>query len=305
MNGRSSARRDLLRKLESRSSPAFSAPAGVAAYLFLGITADGIPFLIERDFLDGKAYERLMGRWSRLIGEKFLDWLDAPRNIRWLDVGCGNGAFTEELIARCAPAAVTAIDSCDDQLAFARTRAGASMADFRIGDAQKLPFADNTFDAAAMALVISFLPDPVRAVAEMARVVRPNGLVATYMWDIPGGGLPVHPIYVVLEAMGIKSGRSPNFSASERTAMQVLWENAGLESIETRVIRISTVYSDFDDFWNSNVVPIGPQGKIVAGMPPGKRDELRLRLRDHLPAGPNGRIIYEAFANSVKGRVPA
>src|SRR5437660_3402467 len=98
----------------------------------------------DKLFTDGKAYERLMGRWSRLVAEVFLDWLSAPKNLRWLDVGCGNGAFSEELIARCAPAAVTAIDPSDDQLAYARTRPGVRMTDFRVGDAQSLPFADNS-----------------------------------------------------------------------------------------------------------------------------------------------------------------
>lgn len=259
----------------------------------------------DKLFTDGQAYERLMGRWSRLVAEDFLKWVDAPGNLGWLDVGCGNGAFTEELIARCAPAAVTGVDPSEDQLAYARTRPGAQMADFRVGDAQKLPFANDSFDAAAMALVISFLPDPGGAVAEMARVVRPGGSVATYMWDGPGGGVPVHPIHLALESMGFTSGRATNPKASELNSMRGFWEEAGLESIETRVIRIPTVYSDFDDFWDSNVVPIGPQGKIIAGLPPGAREELRLRLRDHLPARPDGRIIYEAFANSVKGRVPA
>lgn len=95
----------------------------------------------EKLFTDGEAYERLMGRWSRIVGEGFLDWLSAPKNLRWIDVGCGNGAFTEELIARCAPAAVIAIDPSDDQLAYARTRPGLRMTDFRVGDAQNLPFA--------------------------------------------------------------------------------------------------------------------------------------------------------------------
>lgn len=256
-------------------------------------------------FTDGEAYERLMGRWSRIVGEAFLDWLNAPKNLRWLDVGCGNGAFTEELIARCAPAAVTAIDPSDDQLAYARARPGVKMADFRVGDAQNLPFADSTFDVAAMALVISFLPDPGRAAAEMARVVRPGGWVAAYMWDNPGGGTPVHPIYLALESMGMTSVRPPNPAASGRDAMQGLWENAGLESVETRVIRIPTVYSDFDDFWDSNLVPIGPQGKIIAGMSASAREELRTRLRDRLPVSPDGRIVYESFANAVKGRAPA
>ena len=91
-------------------------------------------------FTDGEAYERMMGRWSRLAGETFLAWLDLPKGLRWLDVGCGNGAFTEEIIARCAPATVMAIDSSDEQLAFARTRRGAKMAKFEVGDAQKLLF---------------------------------------------------------------------------------------------------------------------------------------------------------------------
>ena len=259
----------------------------------------------DKLFTDGEAYERLMGRWSRIVGEAFLDWLNAPKSLRWLDVGCGNGAFTEELFARCAPAAVTAIDPSDDQLAYARARPGVRMTDFRVGDAQNLPFADNTFDVAAMALVISFLPDPHTAAAEMARVVRPGGWVAAYMWDGPGGGTPVHPIYLALESMGMTSVRPPNPAASGRDVMQGLWENAGLESVETRVIRIPTVYSDFDDFWDSNVVPIGPQGKIIAGMSAGAREELRTRLRDHLPASSDGRIVYESFANAVKGRVPA
>jgi SAM-dependent methyltransferase len=259
----------------------------------------------DKLFTDGVAYERLMGRWSRVVGEAFLDWLNVPKNLAWLDVGCGNGAFTEELIARCAPAAVTAIDPSDDQLAYARTRPGAKMTDFRVGDAQNLPFADNSFDVAAMALVIAFLPDPSRAVAEMVRVVRPGGAVAAYMWDIPSGGVPVHPIYLALESMGLTSGRPPNPAASERDAMQRFWEDAGLESVETRVIRIPTVYSNFDDFWDSNVVPIGPQGKTIAGMSLSAREELRSRLRNHLPDSSDGRIAYQSSANSIKGRVPA
>lgn len=254
-------------------------------------------------FTDGEAYERLMGRWSRLVGERFLDWLDAPKGLQWLDVGCGNGAFTEELIARCAPAAVMAIDPSEDQLAYARTRTRAQMADFRVGGAQKLTFDDGSFDVAIMALVISFLPNPDKAIAEMARVVRPGGWVATYMWDIPGGGVPVHPIYVALETMGTTSARPPNPGASKRAAMQELWEKAGLSSIETRVIRIPVMYSSFDDFWDSNTVPIGPQGKLIDGMSKSARAQLRTRVRQRLPVSSDGRIVYEAFANAVKGRV--
>jgi SAM-dependent methyltransferase len=254
-------------------------------------------------FTDGDAYERMMGRWSRLAGATFMHWLDPPKNLRWLDAGCGNGAFTEELISRCSPASATAIDPSEDQLAYARTRPGVQAADFRVGDAQRLAFADHSFDVAIMALVISFLPDPDRAVAEMARVVRPGGWVAAYMWDTLGGGAPTNPVYLAIESMGFSAARPPTPAASGREAMQASWEKAGLESIDTRVIRIPVTYADFDDFWISNAAPIGPQGKLIAGMSPAVREQLRSRLRDRLPIAADGRIAYESFANAVKGRV--
>ena len=87
--------------------------------------------------------------------------------------------------------------------------------------------------------------------------------------------------------------------------MQGLWKDAGLEMVETRVIRIQTVYANFDDFWDSNAVPIGPQGKVIAGMSASAKAELRIRLRDHLPESSNGPLVYQSFANAVKGRVRA
>jgi len=254
-------------------------------------------------FVDGAGYERYMGKWSRLTGEVFLQWLAASPCLRWLDVGCGNGAFTEEIIARCAPAAVTAIDPSEQQLAFARTRAGTTMAKFEVGDAQKLPFGDGSFDVAIMALVLAFLTDPAKAVAEMARVVRPGGWVATYMWDVESGGAPTTPIYTALESLGSTLPVRPNPAASRRDAMQGFWEMAGLEAIETRVIRIPVRHANFDEFWESNSVPVGPQGKVIASLSVDAREQLRARLREQLPAAPDGQILYESFANAARGRV--
>ena len=255
----------------------------------------------DKLFTDGEAYERMMGRWSRLVGEAFLEWLDIPKDLRWLDLGCGNGAFTEEVIARCAPSAVIAIDPSDDQLAYARTRRGAKTAEFRVGDAQKLAFDAGSFDVAVMALVISFLPAPALAVAEMARVVRPGGWVATYMWDLPGGGVRVDPIYKAIESLGLGSALPPNPEVSRRDVMQELWQQSGLVSVGTRVIRIQVAYSDFDDFWRSNTVPIGPQGKLIESMSTSAREQLRTRLREQLPIASNGRIVYEFIRKCGEG----
>jgi ubiquinone/menaquinone biosynthesis C-methylase UbiE len=255
-------------------------------------------------FTDGKAYERVMGRWSRLAGDLFLDWLDVPKGLRWLDVGCGNGAFTEAVIARCAPAEVTAVDPSDGQLAYARTRPGATMAQFRLGDAQALAFADGSFDVAAMGLVIVFVADPAKAAAEMARVVRRSGHVATYMWDIEGGGMPLRPIYAAMRSLGLTLPSQLATAASRRDNLQALWEAAGLQSVATQVIRITVTYADFDDFWESNSARVGLAGNAINKLSPPERDELRSLLRKQLPAGPGGRISYEAFANAVKGRAP-
>src|SRR5258707_2318188 len=140
-------------------------------------------------FDDGAAYERMMGTWSRLAGEIFLDWLAPLAGLRWIDVGCGNGAFTELIVERCAPAEVQGIDPSEGQLAFARARPAARMAEFREGDAMALPFPEDRFDAAVMALVIFFVPEPAKGVAEMGRGVRQGGTVACYVCDILGGGM--------------------------------------------------------------------------------------------------------------------
>jgi SAM-dependent methyltransferase len=256
-------------------------------------------------FSDGKAYERFMGRWSRLAGDQFLDWLALPKDLRWLDVGCGNGAFTEALIADGAPAEVMGIDPSEGQLAYARTRPGAKSAQFRVAGAQDLPFADNSFDVAVMALVIAFVPDPLKAVSEMARVVRPGGCVATYMWDIPGGGLPLEPIHAAMKSLGVAQPTPPGFDASREDRMLAVWRQAGLQSIESRVFRIRVAYSSFDDFWDSNSVPIGPAGQAILKLSPGAREQLKAQLRKDLKQASDGSISYEAFANAVKGQVPA
>jgi ubiquinone/menaquinone biosynthesis C-methylase UbiE len=241
-----------------------------------------------------------MGRWSQIVGRQFLDWLAQPAGLRWVDVGCGNAAFTEVLIERCAPTSIMAIDPSEGQLAYARNRPGAKMAQFQVGDAQALPFPDGSFDAGVMALVITFVPDPAKAVAEMARVVRPGGIVATYMWD--PNGVPVQPMRDALTAIGAPPTTSLGHGRLD--ALQKFWRVAGLQSVESRVIRIRVTFTDFDDFWASNAVPIGPQGQALKELSADARDRLRERLREQLPPGPDGRITYEAFANAVKGRVP-
>ncbi|WP_421760559.1 class I SAM-dependent methyltransferase [Devosia sp.] len=255
-------------------------------------------------FSDGKAYEKMMGRWSRIVGASFLDWLAPASGQRWLDSGCGNGAFTEEIIARTAPASVDAVDPSEGQIAFARTRPATQLAKFAIGDAQNLAFLDDSFDVAIMALVIAFLPQPEKAAAEMRRVVRPGGLVATYMWDIEGTGTPLTPMADALTAMGLTPGVVPNPPASGLEAMRGFWGGAGLLEVETKVIGLTVRHASLDEFWDSNFVAVGPMGAMFAKMGKDEQQQLRARLAEQLPIASDGSIAYERFVNAVKGKVP-
>ena len=252
---------------------------------------------------DGAAYERYMGNWSRIAGEIFLNWLAPLPGLRWIDVGCGNGAFTELLVQRCSPAEVQGIDPSEAQLAFARARPAAHRAEFRQGDAMALPFSDDRFDAAVMALVIFFVPDPAKGVAEMVRVVCPGGTVAAYAWDILGGGFPLEPIRVEMRAMGLKPVQPPSVDASSMEALRTLWAGAGLAGVETREITVQRTFADFDDFWAISLLAASIR-PMVAAMGSDDVDQLKTRVHARLPGDTAGRITYSARANAVKGRVP-
>jgi SAM-dependent methyltransferase len=257
----------------------------------------------EIRFDDGAAYERYMGRWSQLAGDRFLDWLAPEPGLRWLDVGCGNGAFTEMLVERCAPVSVWGIDPSEEQLAYARTRPASRVARFRQGDAMAQPFPDDTFDAAVMPLVIFFVPDPARGVAEMARVVRPGGTVTAYAWDMVGGGFPYEALHVEMRGLGVAVPVPPSPEASRIDAMWDLWSRAGLEAVETRELLVQRTFADFDDYWTT--IHGGPSvGPRLAAMASEDLTLLEARMRACLSANATGRITCSARAHAVKGRVP-
>ncbi len=254
-------------------------------------------------FHDGAAYERMMGTWSRLAGEVFLDWLAPDPGLRWVDIGCGNGAFTELLVDQCKPAEVQAIDPSEAQIAFARARPAARVAHFQIGDAMALPFADKHFDAAAMALVIFFVPDPVKGVAEMVRVVRRGGIVAAYAWDMFDGGYPLASLQLEMNKMGVTRPPIPSAEASRMETLRKLWLDQGLEAVETREIKVQRTFADFDEFWSISTT--ANIGGAIRTMAPDDVEELKKRMRARMAADAGGHITYAAWANAIRGRVPA
>jgi SAM-dependent methyltransferase len=255
-------------------------------------------------FDDGAAYEVYMGVWSQSVGDAFLRWLDPAPGWRWVDVGCGNGAFTELLVERCAPADLQGIDPAGAQIEFARTRlpAGTPVA-FHVGDAQSLPWAAARFDASVMALVIFFVPDPAMAVAEMVRVTRPGGNVSAYAWDMLGGGFPYAAMLDEMKAMGVAPPAPPSEDASRLETLRSLWQGAGLVDVETETIAVQRSFESFERYWE--IAQTGPRvAARIAQMDEADRARLRDGLRRRLPVDAQGRLTYGAWANAIKGWVP-
>jgi SAM-dependent methyltransferase len=254
-------------------------------------------------FEDGASYEQMMGRWSALAGERFLEWVGAPDGARWIDVGCGNGAFTRLIVERCRPAQVRAFDPSPAQLAYARGRlpAGAPVS-WEEGDAMRLPVADASSDVAVMALVLFFVPEPAVGVAEMCRAVRAGGMVAAYHWDILGGGFPLADIGAEMSALGTPPRLPPSVAASTIAASQALWNEAGLQQVRTCQITVQRRYDGFDEYWRTAAAS-NTLRPMFESMSADERAMLESRVRGRLRAG-DGPLTIAARANAVCGIKP-
>ena len=255
-------------------------------------------------FGDGAAYERFMARWSRAVGETFLDWVAPPKGAKWLDVGCGTGVFTELLVDTCAPATVAAVDPSVEQVDLARSKPVAGRVDFRVADAERLPFKDGAFDVVASALVINFIPDRPRAIAEMRRVARPGGMVAGYVWDFTAGGSPTSSIRDGLSRIGAKPPVIHGADDSRLEALSTLFAGRGLKDIATRTIDVTMHFPDFDDFMQTQTPAYSPTGKAIAALSQSDREKLLESVRASLPTRIDGGVAFTARANAIKAYVP-
>jgi SAM-dependent methyltransferase len=252
----------------------------------------------------GDAYEPYIGRWSRVVAREFLAWLGGAIDGACVDVGCGTGALTQTVLATHERARVSAIDASTGFVSYARAHTDDPRATFTVADARALPFATESVDAAISALVLNFVPTPAAAVADMTRVVRRGGIVATYLWDYAEGMETIRRFWdavIELHPNAAELDEARRFPLCNPTALVSLWTSAGLRSIESRAIEIPTRFANFDDYWNPFLGGQGPAPTFVKQLGETDRETLRTHLRAALPHDAGGTITLTARAWAIRG----
>ena len=251
-------------------------------------------------FDDGESYEHFMGVWSRKVGVQFIDWIKFPHSLSVLDVGCGNGAFSVQIDEICKPLSIAGIDPSSAQIDYASRREINAPSQFEVGDSMSLPFQNDEFDASVMALVIFFVPDPKKGVAEMLRVTKPGGIVAAYAWDVTSGGLPMEPLHKIMREMGIEYPLPPSLEASQKTVMKEIWTNLGISEVETTTFDVKRSFKNFNEYWS--ISSVGPSvAGTLKSLSTETVNEIKLKLNASLERDAENNIITYAFANAVKG----
>jgi SAM-dependent methyltransferase len=271
----------------------------------------------------GAAYERYVGRWSRLVAKEFLALLNVKSKAQWLDVGCGTGALCQTILGH-EPLSVTGIDASEAFVHHAKEQLSNTQVTFLVGDARALPFDDQTFDAVVSGLMLNFVPEPGKAALEMARVAKPNGTVAAYVWDYAGkfqgenpqsltahGQKDFHPgMEMMRHFWDAVAALNPNaltpdegqcYPLCKPEPLTKLFENAGLIHVEVQAIDVATTFRDFDDYWSPFLGGQGPAPSYTMSLDEAARAALREYLRAHLPRGANGSIPLVARAWAVGG----
>jgi SAM-dependent methyltransferase len=248
----------------------------------------------------GQSYERYMGRWSRQIAARFVAWLAPPRDAAWLEVGCGTGALTAAILADGAPRSVLAVDPSESFIAYARAAIDDPRARFEVASAQALPVLDASIDVVASALVLNFIPDRAAALAEMQRVLTPDGLLAFYVWDYPGGGVRFIEAFwqaaVALDPAAGALDEGKRFPHCTRDGLAAICREASLRPLAIEPIEIETRFPDFEAFWQPFTLGAGPAPGYCASLAEAQRAALKARLAQALGTERPVSLVARAFA---------
>ena len=246
------------------------------------------------------AYDRFMGRYSQRLAPLLADFAGVRRGQHALDVGCGPGALTAELVARLGADAVAAVDPSEPFVE--ECRASAPGADVRAAPAEDLPFDDGTFDRALSQLVFHFVQDPAASVREMARVTRPGGLVASCVWDMTGGMTMIGAYWAAVSEAGVPGQSEIERFGGKPGQLAGLWRDAGLRDVDDHAITVSSGYRDFDELWGTFRGGVGPVGVHAESLEGDALDAVRETFRRKV-GSPDGAFELTATAWFAAGTV--
>jgi SAM-dependent methyltransferase len=248
-----------------------------------------------------------MGRWSRLVAPRFLDWLGMSEGLDWLEVGCGTGALSTAILERCNPRSLVSIDPSEAFVATARAKIADARAEFSVGDALALPVQNDSRDIIVSALALNFVPDREGALAEMKRATRPSGTVGFYVWDYPGRGVEFMREFwnaaTALDPAALELTEDRRFPFCTLDGLVELARDAGLDLVGSTSIEVPTVFASFEDYWHPFTLGAGPAPGYCMSLDPNFRQCLKEKLNHSLPRGPDRSISLKARAWAIKAVV--
>lgn len=258
---------------------------------------------------DGAAYERLLGRRTRHLADRLINFVRLPAEGPVLDVGCGTGSLAISLHAARPLGEVVGVDAALPFIEFARRRNDAQGIRFEVGDVGNLPFADRSFVGSVAQLVLNFVPDADAALGEMRRVTRPGGVLAAAVWDFRGGVVYQRLFWDTAAgldpAAGERRGRLFSNPLTAPDGLAALWHRTGLVEIDADWLTIRMEFADFADYWTPFTGGQGPVGAYVEGLAPDLKERLRASVQDAFLSGaPDGPRSLLASTWVVRGVVP-
>lgn len=245
-----------------------------------------------------EAYDRFMGRYSSPLAPLFADFGGVSEGQTVLDVGCGTGALTEELIRRVGASAVTAVDPSEPFVAALDERL--PDVTVRLAPAEELPFEESSFDTTLAQLVVHFMRDPVGGLREMARVTREGGVVSASVWDHGGGRGPLSVYWEAVREFDPSARDESDLAGASEGHLTALFERAGLRDVHETALTVSVEHATFEEWWEPYTLGVGPAGDYISSLDPEQRDELREHCRARLPDPP---FVIESRAWSARGLV--
>src|SRR5512139_4113428 len=251
----------------------------------------------------GSPYEQYIGRWSRKVAPRFLEWLHAPAGQRWLDVGCGTGALSAAILDHCAPISVTGVEPSEGFLELA-VRNLAGRARFLAGNAAAIPLDGGACDVVVSGLVLNFVATLPAALSEMRRATTPGGTIAAYVWDYAEGMEVIKHFWdaaVSLDPAAAQLHEGARFPLCSPSALEAAFRAAGLTEVETAHLDMMAEFIDFEDYWRPFLGGQGPAPAYAMSLSEEKRAALRSRLEAALPKGADGTISLPARAWAVRG----